>query len=329
METAIYLNGKRCNKNKFKYEEELESLMEKNYKLLFGNKTIFIQKSKIKTEGLGDSIPDGFLVDLRDANNPQIYLIEVELEVHDFYRHIFPQITKFIAFFNSSESRKRLIEKLFETVLADKKLEEVFRALLGSKEIFKALTDAVENTQNILLILDEEKPEIWEAKRAYAEWDRLVKVGILNAYKKDKEEVLSLTPPFEEVDVLDVSKGADTERYDENFHMESSSNEIVDTYRLIKEKMLSFDKNLTFNPKHYYISIIKNTNFAYIKLRRTKMHIVVMLPYAVGRRIIKKHKISKLSQSVKDFYHGPCFRVTIENKKNLSEIIKLLKRASK
>ena len=329
METVVYLNGKRFNKSKFKQEEVLENLVQENYKLLFGNKTVFIQKSKIKTESLGGSIPDGFLLDLRDVNNPQIYFIEVELAEHDFYKQIFPQVTRFIAFFNSSENRKKLIDKLFVSITANNNLEKDFSSLLGSKEIFKTLTDAVENSQNILLLLDEDKPEIYEAKKAYAEWDKLVRVEILNLYKKDKDTILTLTPPFEEVDISDTSRVEVADRYDENYHLESTDEEVKTIYQNIKERMLIFNKNLSFNPQHYYISIVKNKNFAYIKLTRKKVHIVIMLPYKESHKLIKKHKITKLSQAIQDFYGGPCFRVTIERNKNLSEIVSLLKATAK
>lgn len=325
METAIYSDGKRFNRTRFKKEDELVKLMIENYKSLFGRKTIFIRKTKIKTEGLGNSVPDGFLFDLKDLNNPQFYLIEVELADHDFDKHIFPQVTRFISFFNSSENRKKLTEKIFESITSNKEIEKGFRDILGTKEIFKLVTDAVENSQNILLILDKEKPEIAEVKKAYVEWDRLVKIGILSSYSVDENSILTLSPPFEEVDIADIPKEEVIERYDENYNLESANENIKEIYQIIKEKMLKFDKTLTFNPQKYYISIIKNRNFAYIQIRRTKIHIVITLPYKEGKKMIKKHTISQLSKGIQDFYNSECFRVTIENKLNLKEIINLLK----
>lgn len=329
METSIYLNNKKCSVNRFSKENDLESLVIENHKLLFGERTIFIKKSKIRTEELGDSIPDGFLFDLKDTNNPQIYLVEVELIQHDFYKHIFPQITKFIAFFSNAESRKKLIENLFKSIKYNESLEREFKRYLGAKEMFKAITDAVENSQNILLILDGEKPEIREAKKAYAEWDRLVKVQILSLYRKNRETILTITPPFEEVDVMDASKSDLEGEYNEKYHLDIGNKEVSSIYQIIKSKILKFDKSIIINPQHYYISLVKNKNFAFIQVRRTKMHIVVMLPYAAGKKLIKKNKVSPLGQGVQNFYNGPCFRVTIENKKNLSEIIKLLKIAAR
>jgi len=98
----------------FKLEEDFEKVIKENYKTLFGAKTIYFDiKNKIDSKSLGSAIPDGFLFDFKDMNNPEFYLIEVELEKHDFYKHMFPQITKFFAFFKNSTSRNNLIEKLF------------------------------------------------------------------------------------------------------------------------------------------------------------------------------------------------------------------------
>ncbi|MCD6495705.1 MAG: hypothetical protein J7K54_00360 [Candidatus Aenigmarchaeota archaeon] len=325
METVIYINGRKCSKIKFKKEDELENLMIKNHKILFGNKTIFIKKTKIKNQALGNAIPDGFLFDIKDTDNPQFYLIEVELAKHDFYKHIFPQITKFIAFFNNSENRKQLIDRLFETVNTNKEIEKEFRTILGKKEIYKIITDAVENSQNIILVIDKNKPEIDEAKKAYIEWDKLVKVELLNQYRRDNNILLTLTPSFEEVEIADSPNGGIKERYDEEYHLESANEEIKKAYYLIKRKLLEIDNQLIFNPQHYYISIVKKRNFAYIQIRKTKLHIVITLPYSEGQKIIKNHKISTLSKGIQNFYNSECFKLTIENSDNLDEVINLLK----
>jgi hypothetical protein len=78
----------------------LENLLFANSKSLFGQSSILIEaKKKIDNKALGGTIPDAFLFDLKDPDNPEFYLVEVELAKHSFYNHIFPQITKFFAFF--------------------------------------------------------------------------------------------------------------------------------------------------------------------------------------------------------------------------------------
>ena len=59
------------------------------------------------------------------------------------------------------------------------------------------------------------------------------------------------------------------------------------------------------------------------------MHIVIMLPYEDGTNLIKRHKVTTLSQGIQNWYGAPCFRVTLENEENLDEIIKALEEAYK
>jgi len=324
MDSAIYLNGKQCTKLDFDKEDAFENIIFDNSKLLFGQNAVLISKRLIKTVSLGNTIPDGFLFDFNDKNNPQFYLIEIELAKHSFYEHIFPQITKFIAFFKSPESRKMLIDKLFDSISQNSDLQKEFKELLESKEIFKTITDGVENSQNILLILNEAKPEIEETKKAYSEWDRLVKLEVASFYKSGKESIITLSPPFEEVD-LDIDDSETVGSYTENTHLEFATEEIRSVYDTIKSKMLQFDKYLTFNPQRYYISMIHNRNFTFFQLRKTKLNIIITLPFSVGKKMIKKHKLTQLSEGVQTFYNARCFRVTVEDNKNIGEIIQVLK----
>ena len=100
------MDGKKFEETEFKTEADFENIVKENSKKLFGEKTIYFEiKSKVDTKALGATIPDGFLFDFKDAENPEFYMVEVELARHDFYKHMFPQITKFFAFFKNSKSR--------------------------------------------------------------------------------------------------------------------------------------------------------------------------------------------------------------------------------
>ena len=48
----------------------------------------------------------------------------MELAKHSFYNHIFPQITKFFAFFKNHEQRLELTTKLYEIINSDKKIRD-------------------------------------------------------------------------------------------------------------------------------------------------------------------------------------------------------------
>jgi len=332
MKSAVYMDGNRFTETEFRYEKELEKIVRENYKTLFGDKTIFFYiRSEVDSKSLGSAVPDGFLFDFRDEENPEFYLVEVELEKHPFYRHIFPQITKFFAFFKNSKSRARLVEGLFNYIKSNPALTKEFKIYLGRREIYKALKDTIENSQNILLIINENKPELEEVFETYTDtWDKIVKVEILKKYTFDEKSIFIMSPDFENIGFIETPSREDIEeKYTENFHLQDIDENVVTVYDKIKNEVMKLDPNIKVNPQKYYISLRKNRNFAFLTFRKKKMHAVIMLPYETGATIIKNHKISQLSEAIQKFYNGPCFRVTLRNKENLDEILDALEEAYK
>jgi len=330
MKSAIYMEGEKFVETEFKTEEDFEKVVKEKSKTLFGSKTIYFEiKNKVDTKSLGATIPDGFLFDFRDVENPEFYLVEVELAKHDFYKHIFPQITRFFAFFKNSKSRSDLIDKLFSLIKSNSKVEEEFKSFLGKKEIYKALKEMIENSQNILIVIDENKPEFQEIMETYTDtWDKIVKLEILKQYTANKKIIFTLNPDFEEIGFVEPLAQEETEeRYTENFHTEDVEQKITSVYEKIKSAILKIDSGIQVNPQKYYISLRKNRNFAFVKIKKKKMHMVVMLPYEKGVSLIKKHKITQLAESVQNFYNGPCFKVTLENDENLDEVLKIIQEA--
>jgi len=330
MKSVIFLDGKKFTEAEFQKEEMFENLIKENSKMLFGSKTIYFDlKNKIDTKSLGSTIPDGFLFDFKDKDNPEFYIIEVELAKHDFYRHIFPQITKFFAFFKNSKNRSNLIDKLFNFIKSNPRLEEEFKSYLDKREIYKALKDTIENSQNILLIIDEDKAEFKEVFETYTDtWDKMVKLEVLKYYAKNDINIITLNPDFQDIDLVEVNyQDEHVDRYSESFHTEGVEEKIVNIYSKVKSHMLNFDQKIKTNPQKYYISLREKKNFAYIQLKKKKLHIVIMLPIEDGRENIENYKITNLSTGIQKFYNGSCFRVTLENDKNLDEIFKLLEKA--
>src|SRR3990172_5786085 len=148
---TIIGNGKRYIEHKFSSEKEFEDEVVEVSNILFGKDTIYINaKKKIESKSLGGSVPDGFFFDFSDQNDPQFYIVEVELCTHNFFNHIFPQITKFFAFFKNNKLQKALIDKLFSIINTDDSLKSEFKKYLGQQEVYKFLSDIIESSQNIL-----------------------------------------------------------------------------------------------------------------------------------------------------------------------------------
>lgn len=330
---AIFFNGKKFLESKFELENEFERLIKENSKLLFGKKTIYFDlKNKIDSKSLGSSLPDAFLFDFNDIENPEFYIVEIELAKHDFYKHIFPQITKFFAFFKNYQSISNLIEKLFHYIKTNEPIEQEFKQYLGRKEIYKALKDIIENSQNILLILDNEKQELQEVFDTYTDtWDKLVKVEILKKYEGKGNIIFSLSPDFENIDLIEPvsSEEEQDEKYTEEYHLDGVEEKIKIIYEKIKNFIIKIDSNIKLNTQKYYISLRNNKNFAFIKIKKRKMHIVIMLPLEEGNNLIKHYTTTQLSEAVQNFYNGPSFRVTLDNDKYIDEIFKILEKAYK
>jgi len=334
METVIYQNEERYSEKHYELETDFERLVVDNSKILFGENTIFVDaKKKIDNNSFGGVIPDGFLLDFSDKKNPEFYLVEVELVKHSFFNHIFPQITKFFAFFKNPTSQGKLIEKLYAAFANDEELKKELKSRIGKKEIFKFVKDTIENSQNILLIIDGEKKELPEITETYTDtWGKIVKVAILKEYRKennDKNPILTLSPAFENIENIDiVSENIDAQKeksaYTEQFHLEDINDDTLSIYKELKEKLLETISLVNFNPQRYNISLRIKRNFAFLKVRKKKIGIVAMLEEEKIREKIVKHEVTTLSEGVQNFYNGPCARIEITNNKNLEEVINLL-----
>jgi len=330
MQIVLFKDSKRFIETKFKKEEIFENLILNNSKVFFGESSLIIDlKKKIGTQFLGGTIPDFFLMDLADPENPEFYLVEVELSSHDFFRHIFPQITKFFAFFKNPVSLNELIEKIYNIISSDQELKKEFFEKTKRREIYKYIKDMMENSQNILLILDENKMELPEIIETYTDtWGKIVKTIIIKEFKNNSESIYQISPDFENIEVIgieDEERGGEIKpTFDEAFHLDGINNEIMEIYNYIKDKLLSKIPGIIFNPQHYYISIRKKRNFAYIIFRKKKMRIVVTQKEELVREKINNHTVKTLSEGIQSFYNAPCCEIKKKKKRNLKEVINLL-----
>ncbi|MCE5347517.1 MAG: DUF5655 domain-containing protein [Bacteroidales bacterium] len=327
IQTALFLNQKRFIEREFSKEKDLEDLMFGNAKSIFGKNSILIEaKKRIDHKTLGGTIPDAFLFDLKSPENPEFYLVEVELSSHPFYDHIFKQITKFFAFFKNPESQGQLITKLYDIIRTDKTLLKEFKSLVGHEEVYKYIKDTVENSQNILLILDKDMPELPEIVKTYTDtWGKIVKLTLLKEYCCNSESIISLTPEFESLESVENTPDDDKANpYTEEYHLEGVSPEIKEVYSIIQKSLFEQIKDIKYNPQRYYISLRNKRNFAFLDIRKKKLRIVAMLEQNKIEERIAHHLVGSLAESVQKFYNGPCAEIIVTDKVNIDEVIKLL-----
>lgn len=325
-------DGKRYDEKKFSLEADFEEQIFAARESIFGKDAIFIDaKKKIGTLTLGSAIPDGFLFNLSDPENVEFYIVEVELEKHDFYNHIFPQITKFFAFFKNSKRQKELVGKLFTTINTDAALKRRFKKYLGEQEIFKFLNDLIDDSQNILLVIDGTKPELPEITDTYSDtWGKMVRVLEVKKFDAKEGSIITVEPAFENIEFSYQEPMADTDKattYSEEFHLEGSSDAVKKIYAHLKQSIKGANDAYVLNPQKYYISIKGPKNVVFLKIRRKKVRMIVMLPENDIRAIVPNHPVKSLSPSVQNFYNGPCAAVDVDSLQHIKEIDTLIQSA--
>lgn len=328
----LFTNNKTYTQFQFDKEIDFEREVVLNSKQFFGSNSVYIDaKRKIDTKNLGGSIPDGYLFDFSDKENPEFYIVEVELSSHDFYRHIFPQITKFFGFYKNPKSQNDLVEKIFLFVNNDSELKKEFKKYLGDKELYKFIKDTIEKSQNILLVIDGDKKELPEIMDTYSDtWGKMVRLVLIKKFINSNDVIYTMHPDFENIEFSEIEDEitADSEEveYNEAYHFEGVAENVRSIYNTLKDSLSLFDSKIIFNPQKHYISFRKERNFAFFISSRKKVRLVVMQNEDLTRQEIKTHQIKSLTAGVQKFWNGPSTAIIIENIDNIEEIILLLKK---
>ena len=145
-------------------EDDLEKIIEKNFKFIFGEDSFYFNfKRKLKSRSGIGSIPDGYLIVFN--NTPEWYILEVELSSHPLYDHIIPQLTKFNRGIEAPSTKRSLIDMFYDEIKTNLILEARIKEKIGSGEIYKFLSDLISNKPKILIIINERTNELEEAMR--------------------------------------------------------------------------------------------------------------------------------------------------------------------
>ena len=331
---TIIGNGKRYSQLEFATEKDFEEDIVASSKILFGKNTIYINaKKKVDSKSLGGAVPDGFFFDFGDSTDPQFYVVEVELSSHSFYNHVFPQITKFFAFFKNTKLQKSLVDKIFSIINTDDTLRNEFKKHLGQLEIYKFLSDIIESSQNILLIADGPIVELPEIADTYSDtWGKMARYLETRKYQSGADIIYTITPDFETLqyegggEEVGVEIEDDQPRYPESYHLEGVTQNAAEIYNQIKTIAASIDASLVLNSQKYYISIKADKNIAFIQVRNKKIRLIAMMPEDEIRECIKHYSIATLSAPVQKFYNGSCAAIDIQSLEHMDEIEVLIRK---
>ena len=325
---AIFLENKKIDRVYFEKEVDFEKEVVQNHKTFFGKDSLFIDtKKKLSTNTLGGVIPDGFLIDFRDPEDFKFYIVEIELSKHSFYKHIFPQITKFIAFFRSPDKKRLLTEEIYNLIDNNSVLKQAVTKYIKTQELYKFVTDLIKDSENILIVIDDEKPEFEEILKTYPEtWGELTKILVIKKYDNSDRVIFSMEPEFDELDYLPQSENniVKVGGLSEEGQLDFMKCGVKDLYYKLKESLLTVNPNIVFNPQKYYISIRTNKNHVYLKGRKRWLDLVIMKEEEEILEIIKTCRVRSLSGSVQKFYSGSCASVYLEKEDQIGEIIDCL-----
>lgn len=148
-------------------ESELEDIVVKHYRDIFGEKSLYFPIKKRITSKTGEkSVPDGYLVDF---GRNHFYFIEIELESHPEYDHISKQIGRFISALVNFGTRQKIASVMKDYVEEDGVRKEFVKVSIGpSTNIYQYfLEDVLGKVSNqdyqTLVIIDEESKRIRQA----------------------------------------------------------------------------------------------------------------------------------------------------------------------
>jgi len=106
-------SGKFFSKMEFVSEEEIENVVINNFKLLFGDYSILLDKNLISTNSGKGSIPDGIIINFQEN---KWYILEVERGIHGTWEHIALQISKQITAMENIDTKIKIADNCIKKI---------------------------------------------------------------------------------------------------------------------------------------------------------------------------------------------------------------------
>jgi hypothetical protein len=141
-------------------ERQLEELVKKHSKLIFGEDSLYFDiKPELRSEAGIGSKPDGMVIVL---DKPAFYIVENERAEHGVHDHIVTQISKFNSAFRKPETKKKIVETLYANITNDP-FKQLFVKSKIKGELYKFLTDLVSSRPTVVIIIDKLLDELEDA----------------------------------------------------------------------------------------------------------------------------------------------------------------------
>lgn len=175
----------------FSNEAEIEDIILDNIGLLFGDYSLLLAKSKLKTIGGTGSIPDGVLINFESK---EWYIIEVERGVHKTWEHIAPQVSKQLTAILNAESKAKILTQAIQSIGTDKDFLDLLQEVgIKPLNIHGELQSIIDKPPILALPIDEIPDDL-------EEWASTLKIEFkiwtVEKYISSSNDVIYSIPEF-------------------------------------------------------------------------------------------------------------------------------------
>jgi hypothetical protein len=192
----IIVDDNKYDLSKFEDEVSLENIVNKYSKKIFGETSIYIpMKKQLKSKAGRGSIPDGYAIQFTRPR--QLYIVEAELSKHSLNKHIHPQLLTFISGFKEPESKKKLVNILYESISNNPKLHQWVERCVGP-DIYKFLSELIDLDPGLILVIDESDKKLEEVVDDLS--PQIKHIIELKAYRKPGSKVNNVYSFIDKID---------------------------------------------------------------------------------------------------------------------------------
>lgn len=197
----------------YERESELEEAINEVKEALFGSTRIYLDdKKKIGKKGGTNNLPDGYLIDLTNSQDPKIFVVENDLSSHQHLKHIAVQILEFSLSFETSKVKvKNVIKEMLHKRKSEWTKCEDFAKRNGYENVDYLLESIIhkKDSFNALLIIDDLGEELETVLISRFKFP--VEVTTLKRFKNQNGEILYDFQPFlnevtEDTEKVDISE---------------------------------------------------------------------------------------------------------------------------
>jgi len=194
----LWNNKENYRLSAYQKESELEDTVNIVKDQLFGPNRIYLDdKKKIGSKGKTNNLPDGYLIDLVNPNDPKIFVVENDLASHQHLKHIAVQILEFSLSYESSKTKvKNVIKESLQKRKDDWSKCEKFAKKHGYENVDYLLESIIQKKDsfNAMLIIDEVNEELETV--LISKFNFPVEIITLRRFKSSSEGFLYEFEPF-------------------------------------------------------------------------------------------------------------------------------------